>query len=72
MVSILLLCLFFQAQELLTVRVIPNSKLKLALVHVNEIEIQVIELHEVCEHLLYHDHSNWITFYVEELCKVKV
>ena len=36
-VPILLPCLFFEAEELLTVRVVPDPQLELLLIHVNEV-----------------------------------
>ena len=72
MVSVFLFSFFFQAQKLLTVWVVPDAKLELFLVFIDEIYIQIAQLHEVSEDLLNHSKSNWLTLYLEMLSEIEI
>ena len=69
-VPVLLLCLLLQAQELLGVRIIPDSQLELTLIPIDEVYVEVAALHEVGEDLLHHCHSDRLTLDTEGLGKV--
>ena len=72
MISVLLLSLLVKFEELLTIRIVPDTQLEALLIHVNIVKVQVAALHEVGEDFLNHLHADRLTFYREVLCKVKV
>lgn len=71
-VSVLFGSLFFKADKLLAIRVIPDAELELRLILILVAEIEVIALHQVSEHFLHHGHPYRFTLDSNVLCVVKI
>ena len=72
MIFVMLPRLFFKSQELLTVRIIPNSKLELLLISVEKVQIKVKTPQKVGVDFLDAFHLNCPHFDFIKLGKVEI
>ena len=56
----------------MAVRVVPDAKLELLLIHIYVVEVEVAELHKVSKDFLHHSKTHWFTLEPKMLRKVKV